>query len=158
MSGGEDSDMSARLTNPALAALDFLVGEWEMTLSDASFLPDRNQTIAGRVMVEPIEAGGLLAMRQMADPAGPPMATWVIGRDGSQGEYVVLYTDDRGVSRVYQMSFADSTWRIWRDDPEFSQRFDAHADEDRSVIVGRWERRSSSGFWEHDFTVTYARG
>ena len=56
----EDGDKSARLTNPALAALDFLVGEWDMTLSDASFLPDRNQSMAGRVFFEPIEAGGLL--------------------------------------------------------------------------------------------------
>ena len=157
MRGGEDSNMSARLTNPALAPLDFLVGEWDMTLSDASFLPDRKKTIAGRVVVEPIEAGGLLAMRQMADPAGPPMATWVIGRDGSQDEYVVLYADARGVSRVYQMSFAGSSWQIWRDDPAFSQRFEATVDDDRNVIVGRWERRSSSGPWEHDFKVTYAR-
>jgi hypothetical protein len=155
--GDEDADMSAPLANPAMAALEFLVGEWDMTLSDASFLPDRNQTIAGRVVVEPIEAGGLLAMRQMADPTGPPMASWVIGRDGSQGGYVVLYSDDRGVSRVYQMTVADSTWRIWRDDPEFSQRFEATADDSRNVIVGRWERRSSSGPWEHDFKVTYAR-
>jgi len=153
----EDGDKSARLTNPALAALDFLVGEWDMTLSDASFLPDRNQSMAGRVFFEPIEAGGLLAMRQMAEMAGPPIATWVIGRDGSQDEYVVLYADARGVSRVYQMSFAGSSWQIWRDDPAFSQRFEATVDDDRNVIVGRWERRSSSGPWEHDFKVTYAR-
>jgi hypothetical protein len=156
-SGEEDADTSARLANPVLAALDFLVGEWDMTLSDASFLPDRNQTVAGLVVIEQIEAGGLLAMRQMADPTGPPMATWVIGRDGSQDEYVMLYADDRGVSRVYQMTLANRTWRIWRDDPAFSQRFEATADDDRNVIVGEWERRSSSGPWEHDFNVTYAR-
>jgi hypothetical protein len=55
------------------------------------------------------------------------------------------------------MTLASRTWRIWRDDPAFTQRFEATTDDDRNVIVGRWERRSSSGPWEHDFNVTYAR-
>jgi hypothetical protein len=149
--------MSARLANPALAALEFLVGVWDMTLSNASFLPDESQTIAGNLVVEPIEAGGSLCMRQLADVGGPPLATWLIGRDESQADYVVLYTDDRGVSRVYQMSFAVATWSMWRDDPEFSQRFEAVASDDRNVIEGAWERRSSNGVWQHDFNVTYVR-
>jgi hypothetical protein len=35
-------------TNPALAELEFLVGDWDMELSDTSFLSDRTQRCRGR--------------------------------------------------------------------------------------------------------------
>jgi hypothetical protein len=149
--------MTAELTNSALADLDFLVGDWDITLSGASFLPGPDQVLAGRVEVRLIEAGGLLAMRQMSDPAGPPLASWVIGRDASRPSYTVLYTDARGVSRVYEMTLAGGLWRIWRDNPEFSQRFEATISTDRDDITGHWEKRTSNGVWEHDFYVTYTR-
>jgi hypothetical protein len=145
------------LTNPALANLSFLVGDWEMTLSQASFLPDPGQTLTGRVEVELIESGGLLAMRQFADPNGPPLASWVIGRDAARPGYTVLYTDDRGVSRVYEMSVAGDEWRIWRNDLDFSQRFTATLSPDRQSVAGRWEKRAATGGWEHDFNIAYSR-
>ena len=145
------------LTNPGLAALEFLIGTWEMTISRASFLPDPDQTVTGLVNVQPIENATLLALRQLVDPGGPPAATWVIGRDGAKPDYTVLYADARGVSRVYTMSLTGERWRIWRDDPEFSQRFEATIDPDRRHISGSWQKRASKGDWEHDFTVDYAR-
>jgi hypothetical protein len=149
--------MAEAITNPALAHLDFLIGKWEMTLSEASFLPEPDQTVTGQVEVEAIENGGLIALRQFADPGGPPAATWVIGRDGSQPDYTVFYVDGRGVARVYRMSLESERWRIWRNDPEFSQRFEARIDPGRGRISGSWEKRSSAGEWEHDFTVEYRR-
>jgi len=109
--------VTSELTNPALGDLGFLVGAWDMTLSGASFLADPLQSVTGRLEVTPIECGGLLAMRQLGDPASPPMASWVIGRDASRPGYSVLYTDGRGVSRVYEMSVTGDVWTIWRDDP-----------------------------------------
>jgi hypothetical protein len=137
--------------------LAFLVGEWEMTLSNASFLPEPNQPVSGLLLVEPIEDGMLLAMRQVGDPAGPPLASWVIGRDASRPDYTVLYTDNRGVSRVYDMRFTGDVWTIWRDDPEFSQRFEATVSADRHTADGRWHTRAAGGKWEHDFDVAHAR-
>src|SRR2546428_234704 len=98
----------AMTTNPALATLQFLVGAWDMELSEASFLPDPDARVHGPVTSEWIEHGAALVMRMGS--AAIPTATWIIGRDDSESDYCVHYSDDRGVSRVYRMSLSDGTW------------------------------------------------
>jgi hypothetical protein len=143
-------------TNPALDELRFLVGGWDMELSEASFLPDPDAKLRGSIAFEWIEQGAALAMR-MGD-AGTPTATWIIGRDEAEPGYHVLYADDRGVSRVYRMSFRDGSWRMWRDTPGFSQRFDAEISASRAEISGSWQKSVDGGAtWEHDFKVSYTR-
>src|SRR5579872_5762622 len=117
--------MPDEMRNPALAPLRFLIGDWTMRISDAVFLPGPDDVVEGHMSCRPVEEGRLLVMSQHGAAGGPPMATWMIGRDGGQSEYVVLYADERGVSRVYRMTMGDDLWRIWRDDPAFSQRFEA---------------------------------
>jgi len=143
--------------NPALAELAFLVGDWDMALSGASFLPDPEQVVHGYFGFSWIEGGGFLAIHQGAKPPAPPMATWVIGRDEASLDYRVFYSDERGVSRIYAMSLTGSTWRMWRDNAEFSQRFQARVSDDRNSIVGQWEKAIDGQHWEHDFNVTYTR-
>jgi len=145
------------LNNPALAALGFFLGEWDMALSGASFLPDPDQVVHGRVEFSAVEDGRLLVMRQAIEPSDPPAATWLIGRDDSKAEYKVLYADGRGVSRIYEMTFTEDTWQMWRNDQKFSQRFEATIAPDGTSIKGRWEKRESDGAWEHDFDVEYSR-
>jgi hypothetical protein len=143
-------------TNPALRELEFLAGGWDMELSEASFLPDPDAKLHGPVTFEWIEQGAALVMR-MGGP-GTPTATWIIGRDDAEPGYQVLYADDRGISRVYRMSFGDGAWRMWRDTPEFSQRFDAEVSDGRSEISGSWQKSVDGGrTWEHDFRVRYTR-
>ena len=111
--------------NPALADLDFLTGEWDMELSNASFLPSRDVNAHGHVTFEWIESGAVLVMRQSEQSGSPQSARWLIGRDDSVPDYKALYSDTRGVSRVYEMSFsADGVWKLWRDSPGLSQRFE----------------------------------
>ena len=143
-------------TNPALATLQFLTGAWDMELSEASFLPGPDAKVSGSVNFEWIEQGVALVMR-MGD-AAVPIATWIIGRDDSDPDYHVMYADDRGVSRVYRMSFSQGTWRMWRDTPEFSQRFDAEVSPSQAEISGSWQKSVDGGTtWEHDFKVRYSR-
>jgi hypothetical protein len=149
--------VEADIANPALADLAFLIGDWDMALSGASFLADKDQVLHGRAEFRSIEAGTLVVLRQGVEPPNPPQASWVIGRDDSRDHYAVLYADPRGVSRVYEMMLSDSQWRIWRDNPHFAQRFEATISTDRNEIVGRWEKRSSKAVWEHDFNLTYTR-
>lgn len=130
-------------TNPALADLQFLVDAWDMELSGASFLPDPDATVRRSVTFEWIGQGAALVMRM--GYAAAPAATWIIGRDDSELGYHVLYADDRGVSRVYRMSFGDGTWRMWRDTPEFSQRFDAEVSAGRAEINGSWQKSVDGG-------------
>ena len=143
--------------NPALADLPPLVGRWRMELYDAAFLPDRDSRGSGVIEIDWIEDGSALRMRQ-GDSEHPPAAVWIIGRDDSEADYSVLYADNRGVSRVYRMSFEDAHWQMSRDTPEFSQRFDAQLDPDAGAIRGRWRSPpTNAATWEHDFNVDYIR-
>lgn len=110
----------------------------------------------GPVTFEWIEQGAALVMRMGG--GGTPTAAWIIGRDEPESDYCVLYTDDRRVSRVYRMSFSDRTWRMWRDTPEFAQRFDAEVSPSQAEITGSWQKSADGGkTWEHDFMVHYSR-
>jgi hypothetical protein len=144
-------------TNPALADLAPLLGSWRMELYNAAFLPDADARLTGSVVVDWVEGGAAVVIRQ-GDSENPPSAVWIVGRDESEAQYRVLYADDRGVSRVYQMSLADGSWRLWRDHPRFSQRFQAAIEPDGRRIAGRWEKSVDAGAsWEHDFNVDYLR-
>jgi len=143
--------------NPALGDLGFLPGEWDMELSNAPFLPSRGDTAHGHVTFDWIEDGALLVMRQSEEPGNPASARWAIGRDESGPDYTVLYSDSRGVSRVYEMSFSQGLWKLWRNSPSFSQRFEGRVSPDRNTITSHWEKSTDGATWEHDFDITYTR-
>ncbi len=143
--------------NPALADLEFLVGEWDMEISNAPFLPSLDDTAHGHVTFEWIEDGALLMMRQSEQSGNPPSARWAIGRDESGADYKVLYSDIRGVSRIYEMRLMDGTWQLWRNAPGFSQRFEGRVGPDRKTITSHWEKSFDGATWEHDFDITYTR-
>lgn len=149
--------MSLTTPNPALADIEPLIGTWRMELFAASFLPDPAARVTGSVVIEWIEQGAAVAMRR-GDGQHPPAATWIIGRDESNPCYQALYSDRRGVSRVYQMTFNDGYWTMSRTTPELSQRFDAQVQPDGNKITGRWEKSVDGGTtWEHDFNIDYLR-
>jgi hypothetical protein len=110
--------------NPALSDLQVLVGQWEMELSDASFLPDPSVTVRNKVLFEWLEDAAFLIMRMGDDPAKQQGAIWLINRDEASSDYKVFYYDDRNISRIYEMSFTDQVWKLWRKSPGFSQRFE----------------------------------
>jgi hypothetical protein len=139
------------LVNPALSELKFLVGDWDMELSNAVFLPDPTQKVNGQATFEIIENGTFLAMRQ----AGA--AVWVIGRDEDVADYEVLYYDDRKVSRVYKMSFNDNIWKMWRESPGFHQRFEGKVSEDKKTVKAYWEKSADGKQWERDFDMLFTK-
>jgi hypothetical protein len=143
--------------NPALQALAVLVGEWEMTLSNAPFLPGPSDSVKGLVSFEWVQEGAFLLMRMGDKPPGPPAALWLIGRDESAPNYTVLYYDARGVSRVYAMTFSEGVWKMWREAPGFWQRYEGAVSQNGQTITAHWEKSSDGARWEHDFDVTYSR-
>jgi hypothetical protein len=72
-------------------------------------------------------------------------------------EYTILHYDSRGVSRVYQMTFTDGAWRMWRDAPGFFQRFSGSLGADGNSIRGTWEKSVDGSAWEHDLDLVYTR-
>jgi len=143
--------------NPSLKQIELLVGDWEMELSNASFLPSSSDTVKGQASFEWLEGGAFLIMYMGNKPSETPDARWLISRDDSTSNYTVLYYDARKVSRVYEMSFSDDTWKIWRNSPGFSQRFEGEISDDGNLITAYWEKSSDGTTWEHDFDVTYTR-
>ncbi|HZT97472.1 MAG TPA: hypothetical protein VFB34_11625 [Chloroflexota bacterium] len=128
-----------------------------MELYGATFLPDSDARMTGTFTVDWIEGGTAIAMRQSVGE-GPPEATWIIGRDESEGGFMVLYADDRCVSRMYHMTFAPPDGLIWRTTRDFSQRFEAVVAPDGETIKGAWKKSVDGGkTWEHDFNLDYVR-
>lgn len=144
-------------SNPALQDLQILIGRWEMELSNAEFLPNPSATVKGNVSFEWLEDGAFLIMRMGDRVSEAPSAIWLMHRDDANSDYKAFYYDDRKVSRIYEMSFSNNIWKLWRDAPEFSQRFEAHLSRDGNQILAKWEKSTDGQTWEHDFDITYTR-
>jgi hypothetical protein len=145
------------IPNPSLEHLKILVGDWDMELSNASFLPRSSDAVKGHASFEWLQDGAFLIMYMGNKPPGAPDAMWLISRDESTSNYTVLYYDTRKVSRVYEMSFSDGAWKIWRNSPGYSQRFEGKVSDDGNIITAYWEKSSDGSTWGHDFDVTYTR-
>ncbi|MFC6823909.1 hypothetical protein [Halopelagius fulvigenes] len=149
-------------SNPLLERLDAFVGEWEMGMSI------NGQTHTGaRARFEWIEDGAFLAYRgeagntsEMTTEIGensPLPTVSIIGVDDSNEQFTMLYSDARGVFRVYQMALSDGKWELWREAPGFSQRFTGALSDDGDTITGTWEKSEDGTEWEHDFDLTYTK-
>jgi hypothetical protein len=143
--------------NPILEQLEVLAGDWDIELSNAAFLPDQTTTVTGHVSFEWVENGAFLVMYMGDKPPGIPDAAWLISRDESAPNYTVLYYDSRKVSRVYEMSFSDGIWEMWRNSPGFSQRYEGKLSKDGNTITASWEKSFDGKTWEHDFDIAYKR-
>lgn len=97
------------------------------------------------------------ASRPTVELPEAPENVSVIGCDAANGTYTQLYSDERGVCRIYEMSIGDGEWRLWRDGEPFSQRFTAAFSEDGNTITGRWEIAEDGRTYATDFDVVYRR-
>lgn len=89
--------------------------------------------------------------------AEAPDSLSIIGCDAANGTYFQLYSDERGVCRVYEMSIGDGEWRLWRVGAPFSQRFTATLSDDGNTILGRWEMSEDGIQYKTDFDLVYRR-
>jgi hypothetical protein len=136
--------------NPALQGLDALVGEWEMA-------NPQDPGVHGRATFAWLEGGAFLIQHTEIDHPAAPNATMIIGRDESTETYCMLYYDERGVSRIYQMSLVGGVWKLWRDASGFHQRFLGTFSDDGTTIKGYWEASDDGSQWKHDFDLSYTR-
>jgi hypothetical protein len=127
-----------------------LIGTW--TMSSPQF-PD----FRGRATFRWIEEGAYLAVRDEVESGDFPSGSWIIGGDDSMQDCAALYHDSRGVRRVYQTNLADGVWRIWRNAPEFNQRFVGQLSDGGETITARWERSDGESDWMTDFDLMYRR-
>jgi hypothetical protein len=138
----------------ALRELEVLVGEWTLEARSAT---GEVWPGGGRAVFEWHDSGAHLVERRTVELPEAPASVSIIGCDGANGTYFQLYSDERGVCRIYEMSIGDGEWRLWRDGEPFSQRFTATISEDGNTITGRWETAEDSTNYVPDFDLTLRR-
>ena len=138
----------------SLRRLDPFVGDWtfEATWPNGETWPG-----GGRVTFEWHPSGAHLIERGGAELPEAPDHFSVIGCDGANGTYYQLYSDERGVCRIYEMSIENGVWKLWRDGEPFSQRFEGTFSDDGNTITGRWEIAEDFTTYVTDFDMVFRR-
>jgi hypothetical protein len=144
-------------SNPALDALAPLLGEWDIEITSMSFRDDPSAMERGHTSFAWLDGGAFLTQHTEITASDFPRSRAVIGADDESGIYRMLYYDNRGVSRIYRMTYSGGIWTLWRDFPGFHQRFHGTFSEDGGVITAYWERSSDGSNWERDFDLTYTK-
>jgi hypothetical protein len=140
----------------ALKELEVLVGTWKVQATPPGGEPWPGDA---EITYEWLEGSDqrLLVERSWVEMPEAPNAVCVFGCDAANGRYFQLYTDDRGVCRVYEVSIGDGEFRIWRDGEPFSQRFHGKIADDGNRIDARWEAAKDGSNWETDFDLVFTR-
>jgi hypothetical protein len=138
----------------ALAKLEPLIGEWSLAASSPEGEPWPG---GGRATFEWHDSGAHVVMRSTVDVPEAPDSVSIIGCDAANGTYYQLYSDDRGVCRVYRMSLDGGEWSLWREGQPFPQRFAGRFKDDDRTIVGRWKLAEDGTNFATDFNLTYTR-
>jgi hypothetical protein len=149
-----NSTHEASIPNPVLKPLSILVGEWT-TVGTHPFFP--GTTFHGRTSFEWLEGGAFLIMHSEIEEPGIPSGIAIFGSDEATGECSMLYFDERGVSRRYEVTLRDNVWEWWRNAPGFSQRFTNRLLDEGRTMIGKGELSKDGSTWEKDLELTYTR-
>jgi hypothetical protein len=143
----------ALIPNPALAPLGFLIGEWRTT-GTHPLVP--GETLLGRASFAWHEGGAFLIMRSDVEHPQFPSGVAVIGSADVSGRFAMLYFDERGTSRICDVTVGDRTLTWRRDDPDFAQSLTISAEgEARLVSQGRIRMKGEE--WADDLSQVYRR-
>src|SRR5215210_8863941 len=140
--GASRTDMIER--DPALAALDALIGTWATEATH----PEFDAVVPGSTTFEWLEGGRYLIQRSRNDHEAFPDSISVIGAPEAGDGLVMEYFDSRGVRRTYGVSLEGGVLRMWRDHPGFDQRFSATLGSD--AFEGQWQVAETPGDWQDD--------
>ncbi len=137
--------------NAALLRLAQLLGEWTLTMSNAWFLPETE--MRGRAVFEWL-GDAFIVMR--SELAGEPAWDFVIGHNDPQDSYVVLYHDERGTCRAFDMTLESGRWEMVRGDPDFHQRLVGDVTATR-IVLSAEASEDDGRTWRKDLDLTFDR-
>jgi catechol 2,3-dioxygenase-like lactoylglutathione lyase family enzyme len=137
--------------DPMLEPFEALIGTWATEVTH----PLVDVVVPGSITFEWLEGGRFLIQRSRNEHELFPDAICVIGALEAGDGLVMEYFDSRGVRRTYGVSLEDGVLRIWREHPEFDQRFSATLGPD--AFEGQWQLAKTPGDWQDDLKVTYRR-
>jgi hypothetical protein len=140
--------------NPELAPLERSVGTWAVTGAH----PDlRGLTLSGKVTFERIEHGAFLRMHSKIEHPEVPEGVAIFGTDGDDNTCSMLYFDERGVARRYQVEFHADGFTWSRDSGAFAQRFRVTIAHDARTMEGQGTIKKEGRAWEPDLCLSYVR-
>ncbi len=140
--------------NLELEPFKVLIGKWR-TEGSHPLIP--GVILHGLTSFEWIEGGSFLMMRSEIDEPDIPSGIAIIGSDNVLKKYFMLYFDERGISRMYNVSLYSNQLKWWRDAPGFSQRFTGTLTNGDKTIIGKGELSKDESNWEKDLELTYSR-
>jgi hypothetical protein len=138
----------------ALKELEVLVGKWKVQATPPGGPPWPGDA---EITYEWMEGAPFLIERSWVEMPEAPNGICIFGCDAANGRYFQLYSDDRGVCRVYEVSIGGGDFKIWRDGEPFSQRFTGKISDDGNRIDARWEAAKDGTNWETDFDLVFTR-
>jgi hypothetical protein len=138
--------------NPMLKPFKSLVGYW-LTIGEHPYLPGTSLT--GKTSFELIEGGSFLMMRTEIDHPKIPDGIAIFGSDDSAGTYYMIYFDERGVSRKFDVAVTEKGFTWHRDDAHLSQRVNLDIKNDK--LISRGEMSRDGGEWEKDLSLIYEK-
>jgi hypothetical protein len=144
----------ASIPNSALKPLSVLIGNWK-TVGHHSLLP--NITLHGHTSFEWVENGAFLKMHSEIDEPGIPTGIAIFGSDDATKKYFMLYFDERGVSRKYDVAMDTNIVKWWRNTSDFSQRYTWTFTNNGNTIIGKGQLSKDGSNWEDDLSLTYTR-
>ncbi|HYI22122.1 MAG TPA: hypothetical protein VEX62_05740 [Candidatus Limnocylindrales bacterium] len=141
------------MRNEAMDRLAGLVGDWELTMTNAWFLDSMETKVVGSATVDWL-GDAFLVLRSVFD--GEPDMVWVIGRSDANDRYVLLSNDLRGVYRLFDLTLVGTQVTFSREDPDFHQRFIATVEPDRILAITEASEDGGQS-WRKDFDLIFER-
>ena len=134
-------------------AAEVFVGTWTVTITNQWWLDDPTTVTTGSATCEWM---GDSFLRMQAEIDGTPSWDFVFGRSDARDEFIVLYHDERGVLRVFDLTLDDTGWVMSREDPDFHQRLLARVEGNR--MIGEADASEDAGVtWRKDFDLVFER-
>ena len=144
----------ALVSNPALRPLGFLIGTWRTEATHPD-MPDI--TFHGRTSFQWVEGGVFLIMHSEIDEAEIPSGVAIFGSDDGAERIFMLYFDERGVSRKFDVTVGVNEVTCRRDHPKFSQIMRLRVDGGGDLLIGSGRRSEDGAAWQDDLSLTYTR-
>lgn len=142
------------MNNKALAALEPFIGNWEYTMYNCWFLESMDATVKGFTTIERLNDSLVVVRNTSADKK--PEDVWVIGYSDPQEKYQMFYSDQRGVSRIFDATFDGKVMVFSREDPDFYQRITLEITSDGLHSVA--EASDDKGkTWRKDLEMSHVR-
>lgn len=141
------------MKNDSIARLEPLIGYWDLVLTNSWFLESLDVRVDGWASFEWLDES-FIVFRWAVEETPP--AVMVIGRSDARDRDYVLYHDERGVARLFDMELDGRDWTLHREDPDFYQRCVAEILGDR--IEASWDASEDQGAtWRKDFDLILTR-